>query len=312
MGETSTIQYLTNKQVDRRKWDQCVEGSANGLIYARSAYLDHICCHWDALVVGNYEAVMPLPWKKKYLLRYIYAPPFIQQLGIIGHTSGLDASSLISLVSKRFFLGDLFFNFANDMVQSLPVTAKTNLVIDLNRSFPELERRFTDHLRRNLKAVNEHEVNITDDVPCERIIDLFKEHYERRTPHVRSKDYGRFLKLCLELERSGNCFTRAVKSRDNQLLSAGIFLKDRKRIYHILSATTEQGRSQRTNHYLLASVIKEFAGQDLLFDFEGSDIEGVKRFYLNFGPDNQPYFYYHFEPLSFRKVFRYKLTLSLY
>ena len=44
-------------------------------------------------------------------------------------------------------------------------------------------------------------------------------------------------------------------------------------------------------------MIKEFAGKPLLFDFEGSDIQGVKSFYEKFGAVNQPYFHYHHNQL---------------
>src|SRR5687767_14846783 len=59
------LQYLHRKQIDTRKWDQCITNAANGLIYARSFYLDTMASNWDALVLGDYEAVMPLTWRKK-------------------------------------------------------------------------------------------------------------------------------------------------------------------------------------------------------------------------------------------------------
>jgi hypothetical protein len=43
------------------------------------------------------------------------------------------------------------------------------------------------------------------------------------------------------------------------------------------------------NHFLFDQLIREFAGQDLILDFEGSDLPGVARFYQKFGPQNQPF-----------------------
>jgi hypothetical protein len=84
MSFTHTIQHLTRNEIDSIKWNNCVERSANGLIYAFSYYLDALCDNWDAFVIDDYNAIMPLPWRKKAGIKYIYAPPFIQQLGIIG------------------------------------------------------------------------------------------------------------------------------------------------------------------------------------------------------------------------------------
>jgi hypothetical protein len=57
-----------------------------------------------------------------------------------------------------------------------------------------------------------------------------------------------------------------------------------------MNTTTSEGRKVEANHYLVDSVIKEFAGTSLTFDFEGSDLPGVKSFYENFGAVNEPYF----------------------
>lgn len=40
--------------------------------------------NWDALVLNDYEAVMPLTWNKKYGICYLYQPPFTACLGITG------------------------------------------------------------------------------------------------------------------------------------------------------------------------------------------------------------------------------------
>ena len=40
--------------------------------------------HWDALVLGDYEAVMPLTWNKKWNISYLYQPPFTASLASFG------------------------------------------------------------------------------------------------------------------------------------------------------------------------------------------------------------------------------------
>lgn len=65
MDETGTIQLLSQNQIDKTKWDICIDQAPNGLIYAYSWYLDTMAKNWDALVYNDYELVMPLTWKKK-------------------------------------------------------------------------------------------------------------------------------------------------------------------------------------------------------------------------------------------------------
>jgi hypothetical protein len=56
--------------------------SFNGIVYAYSWYLDIVSPGWDALVKDDYKSVMPLTWRKKYGIKYLYQPFFTQQLGV--------------------------------------------------------------------------------------------------------------------------------------------------------------------------------------------------------------------------------------
>ena len=64
MTTGNQIKYLQHKEIDKAKWDACIDQASNGLIYAYSFYLDCMAKHWDALVLNDYEAVMPLTWNR--------------------------------------------------------------------------------------------------------------------------------------------------------------------------------------------------------------------------------------------------------
>ena len=83
--DTSSFVYVENKNIDKVKWDRCIETAGNGLIYANSFYLDAMAKHWDAIVLNDYEAVMPLTWNKKYGIYYLYQPFLCASLGVFGN-----------------------------------------------------------------------------------------------------------------------------------------------------------------------------------------------------------------------------------
>src|SRR5277367_495617 len=56
------IKYLVRSEIDTEKWDRCILNASNGLIYARSFYLDSMAENWSALVEGDFQNVMPLTW----------------------------------------------------------------------------------------------------------------------------------------------------------------------------------------------------------------------------------------------------------
>jgi hypothetical protein len=79
----NTLIFHKNKTIDRKKWDDCIANSHNSLLYAYAWYLDIVAENWDAIVLGDYDAVMPLPYNRKLFgLKQVYQPFFAQQLGV--------------------------------------------------------------------------------------------------------------------------------------------------------------------------------------------------------------------------------------
>jgi hypothetical protein len=121
MSLDSSIKYLRQNQIDKKKWDECIKKSENGLIYAYSSYLDAMADNWDAIIVNDYEVVMPLPWRRKYFIKYLYQPPFIQQLGVFyrGTLPENTYSNICHFIKKRFGYSSFFINYANAEMLSL-------------------------------------------------------------------------------------------------------------------------------------------------------------------------------------------------
>jgi hypothetical protein len=131
---------------------------------------------------------------------------------------------------------------------------------------------------------------------AKKAILLFKKLYDQRLS-ISKSSYKKFEILCSILLQKKEAIIRQVTNNTNSELSIAICLKDNRRLYFVLSATTAGGRKLKANHFLIDNLIKEFAGQNLLLDFEGSDIEGIANFYRNFGSINQPYYFHRWNNL---------------
>lgn len=292
------IKILAAKHIDKNKWDHCVAENSNGLIYSSTAYLDAMAKNWHGVVVDDYAAAMALPWKRKLGIRYGYTPAFMQQLGLIGHIPKEDLSRILKLIYRFVALSDIHFNFENtDIQQLLPVIPRNNFVIDLSEGYTLIKSRYKSNLSENIrKASSESLVYSTAEIT--EGISLYHSQYQSRLKHTHEKDYSHFSALCELLYKKEQCFVRTARNAQNEILAIAVFLKDRKRIYNIMNTTTQEGRQKEANHFLLNQVIHEFAGQDLLFDFEGSELPGVREFYEGFGGKSQPYFHYHYNGYS--------------
>lgn len=76
------IKYVKYKNIDSDAWDNCIKQSINKDVTVLSGYLDICYKHWDALVLDNYKAVMPLPVQKNFV-NNLYVTNFLSpQLGV--------------------------------------------------------------------------------------------------------------------------------------------------------------------------------------------------------------------------------------
>lgn len=291
------IQRLPAAQIDAAKWDFCVQQHSNGLLYSTTTYLNALCPDWEGWVINDYEVILALPTKKKWGIRYAYTPPFIQQLGIIGNIDAVDTARLLKMIKDAVAYADIHFNFSNDsLLQNIPVTSWTNLVISLDQPLVQIQAQYSNDLKENIRKATSQALVYTH-AGLHEAIDHFQDQYAARIKQIHPSDYDNFLRLCELLQTSGQCLVRAVTNADKELLAIALLLKDERRIYNLMNTTLPIGRDKEANHFLLDNIIREFAEKPLLFDLEGSEIPGVKKFYATFGAVNQPYFHYHYNGL---------------
>ncbi|HSK13268.1 MAG TPA: hypothetical protein VK907_08625 [Phnomibacter sp.] len=290
------IEYITHGQIDKQRWNDVIRRAHNGLAYAYTDFLDAMSPGWDALIAGNYEAVMPITWRKKMGIRYLCQPAFAQQLGIFSPSSIPPplVEAFLRKASVHFRLIEIFLNHGNK-TESACIQA-TNYILDLTPGYDVIRGRYRKDLMKNLTRAGKFGLmyKATDD--HELAIRTYRSLYSKNL-NLRDEDWQQLEKLCSIWISENRCLVREVwlgknTERPDHLLAIGLFLKDEKRLYNIASSTLPNGRTLEANHFLFDQLIGEFAGTGCILDFEGSDLPGVARFYEKFGPVQQPYFFW--------------------
>jgi hypothetical protein len=291
------INIIPSQQLDKAKWDACVANSSNGLIYAYSYYLDAMANEWHGLVVNDYETIFPMAIRKKWGFSYCYMPAFIQQLGFIGKEIMLDAeikSAIFSFVKY----GSPYLNFSNNVfAEQNHCPSLSNYIIDLNKDYKAIKQSYKKSIDYSLSKAAKQGMDYVVDNDIATALSLYKEHNKLNMLHVTDEDYSKLGRLLLELQKTNQVIIRKAIDTNKQLLSIALLLKDNKRFYNLINYTTDQGRKLEANYFLYDNILREFSAQPMLFDFEGSDLPGVKSFYEKFGAVNQPYFHWHFNNL---------------
>jgi len=292
MSDIHHITYLCRHEIDSHQWDQCIDASVSPLIYGHSYYLDRITENrWDALIMDDYKAVMPLTWRSKFGIRYLYQPAFTQQTGIfsLAALSPSQIEAFLHQLDLHFRFAEIYLNHSNAYAA---FERRTNYVVPLNAPYEQLSGQYKKDLTRNLKLAQRSSLYYKREVDPQTALHDFRREYAKRLPAIKEDDYRRFETLCEYLRDQDRLLTRTVLDEHQQPLCSALFLRDAHRFYLIHSTTPRVGRDTAANHFLLDQFIREFAGTPTILDFEGSDHPGIAHFYSNFGGVDQPYFFY--------------------
>ena len=284
------IQYVPYQHIDKRKWDACIDNAGNGLIYGCSFYLDAMAKHWDALVLGDYEAVMPLTWNKKYGIHYLYQPFFTSCLGLFGNNiSAALLNDFLQQVPAKFKYWDIYLNHSNFFqLPGFELYQRMNYVLPLNDGYEKLQEAFRDNIKRNIKKAEKLNCVVKKNIAVEEVIGLAIEQSQQFSP-VTKNDYDNFKKLYYLLRPQQQAITYGVYTAADMLVASCVFFFFKKRAYYILAGNHPNGKTIGASHALINAFIKDYAGQNILLDFEGSDIRNLAFFYSSFGAAEEKY-----------------------
>lgn len=280
-----TIQYLTRSQIDTGKWNQCISKAANGRIYAYAVYLDTLSANWDALVLNDYEAVMPLTWNSKYGIRYLYQPFLAAQLGVFGNG---DVPAFIQAIPAHFRYIDIYLNSANtSFFDKDSVQLRDNYILNLHHSYENLFAAYRENIRRNIKKAKLAGCTVVKDFDVELVINLATTQMQLHDKNV-EENISRFRKLYQLLKAENKATTYGI-SLHGTIIASCVFFFSHQRAYYILVGNHPNGKTIGASHALIDAFIADHAGQELLLDFEGSDIRNLAFFYSSFGATQEIY-----------------------
>jgi len=284
------ITYVPQVNIDKQKWDQCISSADNGLIYGYSFYLDAMSKNWDALILGDYEMVMPLTWNKKYTIYYLYQPFFCAQLGIFGNEiSTKIVKAFFENVPLKFKYWDIYLNKDNVFsVPGYPMYERINYVLPLQNNYEDLAKNIAQSHLRNIKRAQQQGNILKKDIPIVDVIALAKEQTKNFSP-ITENDYENFSKLFELLYKKNMASTYGVYSSQMQLTASCAFFFSNQKAYYILVGNHPNGRTSGASHLMIHEFIKEHAGTNLLLDFEGSNVNSLAFFYKSFGAHLEKY-----------------------
>lgn len=279
------IRKLKFHQVDWKKYSECIENSVQKNIFASYEFMKAVNGeNWDILIWGDYDVVMPVPFVRKFGVKFVIRPWSTQQLGIFSKTDIPTVNQkFLNFLHKNFNIRYYAFNEKNQFLN-----VENNLVnfTLCQEPYEKIRSRYSVHRRRNVRILN----GFKDQFSFGESADFNKFKYfflrnQKGVPRTKLKFFwtklenlftNGLLKIYYITLSDEYCSVAFILKKDNQEYMA-VFLNDKKFSSYNFSSIMIDQILQRNIEYSNFSMM-------------GSKIPAVADFYRRFGAEEVRYY----------------------
>ncbi len=282
------ITYLRHTEIDKIKWDNCLESSPNGIAYASSWYLDIVSPEWEALIEDDYKSIFPLCRRNKFGFSYLYQPHFTQQGGLFlseGNPTSERVNQFLAAFPKQFKLVEINLNSSNRVEEfgKYKILNRRTHHLSLQQPIDELRKNYSDNLKRNLKKSKQVEQTIESTTEVKSIITLFRSERGKNIEQLGDKEYKLLEEIIYTASKRNEVEVLITKNKSGKVTAGAVFLKSFSSYIFLFSATGNEARESGSMSLIIDHFIEKHQQENKLLDFEGSMNDDLSRFYKSYG-----------------------------
>ncbi len=288
------IRFLKAKDIDRKKWNDCINALPQQFIFVQSYYLDVACPNWSALVMNDYEAVFPLTSASKLGIKYLYQPFFTRHFGVF-------TKNISKNIEQEFFTSiPKEFQYWDFCLHPYHLTAPANVEVkqrvyqqlDFNQSYNDLQKGYSENALRNIKRAFKNRLTVIKDFKPEVLVKHFK-HEQGAKLSFSEKEYSSLKNIMNACDKNTATYCWAVTDEKKEVLAGAYFMESNNRITYLKGFSTQDGKKKGAMHFLFDAFIQSQSNRNKILDFGGSSVASVARFYKNFGAADCLYLHIH-------------------
>ena len=199
---------------------------------------------------------------------------------------------LLNAIPKRYVWVDVFLNANNIVNKTARGRYQKNLILDLNKSYEEIYNGYNKQTQRNLKKAKKTNFSYFGHENPEMLLNLFKKNKGKDLNSLNEKHYSKMLQIMHVLLHKNLGYMHGLYVEPNHMCAAIFFMEWKGRVTFLFSATDDLGKQNQAMTKILDEFFIMQSGKSMLFDFEGSSIPNLARFYKGFGAIEENYFNY--------------------
>ena len=269
-------------------WPYSVHTSANGLKTVKMPKLTQFQGFWLERGTGKYSK--ELGKQKEYISKlYEKLPP-------------IDQFSQYLMPGQTNWLPLKWLGFSQ--------TSRYTYQVDTS-NLDECWKEVLDKTRAEIRKAEKNQIQVEEVAGHEELLSLHKMTFERQgKSYPYSEDL--FSRIVSEARKLGKGKVLIAHATGDGKPHAGVFLlEDRGTVYYLIGGGNPELRNSGATSLLIWKAIQYAHSQGKLFDFEGSMIEPIERFFRSFGAKQRQYHaiqykstrYQAFEEKSIAKAF---------
>lgn len=259
-----------------QKWNEAVSRIDDQFNwFMQASYLDALSPRWMALVYGNYEAVFPL-FNRHMLSKTFYQPFFTRAFAIVGSEDEHVQEQMAYMLRKLKAKGS--------------ISVEGSAFLESNALCQKLEvglTNYSNNTKRNIKKALAAGVESAD-IAINNFLTFFKKETENRLKGYKPKHFAMLNRLLQSEQNNGRLILRSI-NKNGEVLAAAAVLQNADKALYLCAAINEEGKKLGASHFLVHTFIENHKTVWNEFDFGGSNVEGVARFYKSFGASDFAY-----------------------
>lgn len=268
------MKLVFRDKIDVKKWDAEVASSdiQNPLIYSWA--LD-ATCEWCAVIKEDYSFIFPIPFVKKFGVQRALQQAYSRQMDYIG--SSKDFISAIDLIKKEFVecelrLTDADQGVADQKFQFLDFNSDYKYKTNAERLIKKASKFFTYENSTNYKPLLGLYSN-----------NSFRKFHQPKSNLLKLDDL-----MLRMIERKKGIVINALCQ--GELVGSLFLIQDKSTMYYLIGDSDPKSKKDGVMFGLMNDAINLAKEKGLSrFDFGGSNVDSVAKFYKKFGAEDQFY-----------------------
>lgn len=294
---------------NKLKYKEFLKKEPNVPIFSQDWWLDSVCGedNWDIIIIekgGKIVATMPFYMVKKRIYKEIKMPLLTQKLGpYIKYPPTQKYYKKLSL--EKYVINEIIDalpktdaftqNLDGTITNWLPFfwrnfkqTTRYTYVIE-NQNFEEVTKEFDNSPRNRLKKSAKYGIEICESDDIKTFYEVNTITYNRKGLEI-PYSFDLVQKLYANCQKNNACKILFAKTKEGKVIAAGFFVFDSKTMYYLMGGIDPKYKDYGAMDTILFEAIQFAIKNNKVFDFEGSMVESVEKYFRGFGAIQKMYF----------------------